>query len=275
MKTSLALVPVGLITVLGISALPAFSVSGRSAARWPSSLERGQYRAKIASTGKVLWSVEWETRVTEAQGRPQVEIQEKGEGQPLRYKEPITWEKRMIFSVPEQAPLEVRSVEGQRWNRTGQPLSSMEVELDPQKGKIRYTDCQENRAEESAVFPWTASALPDELLFHWARTLPFEQMSQDARTRPTCTLLISPKRRVMMEARLQGTERVTTPAGTFSCYRVELSPRLMGPLKRLAPAMSLWCRTDPPHVWVRYQGPVGGPGSPQAVIELVKFDSRE
>ena len=64
---------------------------------------------------------------------------------------------------------------------------------------------------------------------------------------------------------------VTTPAGTFSCYRVELTPQLPGPLKALAPKMSLWCRADPPNYWVRYQGPVGGPGSPEAVIELVEF----
>lgn len=243
-------------------------LAAKSTSRWPHALERGRYQAKIADTGKILWSVDWETRVREMGGKQQIEIREEGEGKPWKHKEPITWEKTMVFSAPESHSVQVESVKGERRDPEGNLLSEMEVKMDPPSGKITYRESQDGEAVRPAILPWTPQALPDELLFHWARTLPFEEEKGGAE----CMLLVSPKRQFKIQARVRGTEQVTTPAGTFSCYRVELAPRLLGPLKALAPKMFLWCRTDPPHSWVRYQGPVGGPGSPQAVIELVRFD---
>lgn len=262
-------IPILLLAVLFVPVLAA----GKGAdSRWPCALEKGRYQAKLASTGKVLWTVLWETQVTEREGQPQVEIREQGEGQSSRYKFPTRWKKRMVFSAPEGSPLQVTLVEGQRWKQNGKPLSSMEIQLDPQGGQIRYVD-REGDKPDTAVFPWTPSALPDEMLFHWIRTLPFENAGRPGGAKAECLLLVSPKRRFFMDARVQGIEQVTTPAGTFSCYRVDFSPRLAGPIRALAPKMALWCRTDAPHAWVRYQGPVGGPGSPQAILELVKFEA--
>jgi len=246
--------------------------------RWPSPKEKGAYQVRIAATGKILWEVAWETTVTEDQGVRRVEVHEQGHGQPLRYKESVSWKKRMIFrtsSDPSTAPVQFQSVEGSRWNRDGKLISQMDIQADPARQRIIYKDSEIGKISQSAVFPWGPQILPDELLFHWARTLPFESLA--VRPEPTegrteeCLLMISPTQRVRMRAELAGTERITTPAGTFSCYRVNLAPRMFGPLSRLAPKMSLWCTKDLPHYWVRYQGPVGGPGSPQAIIELVEF----
>lgn len=263
------LIPFLAVWVCILQADPSIALERSPEKRWPNSVERGRYQAKIASTGQILWSVDWETRVREEKGRPRVEVQEQGSGRPWKSPQPVTWQKTMTFSSPQPLSMQVESVRGQRQDTRGNFLSEFEVKMDPSSGQIRYRDSAKGKPTESAVLPWTPQALPDELLFHWARTLPFEEEQAGS---AECLLLISPKRQLRIQAQVRGTERVTTPAGTFSCYRVELTPQLLGPLKLFAPKMALWCRTDPPHAWVRYQGPIGGPGSPQAVIELVRFD---
>jgi len=151
-------------------------------------------------------------------------------------------------------------------------MDEMDYKADPYLSKIFYKTTEAGKHPESAVFPWTPQTIPDEMLFHWARTLPFERAAAGEQPSAECMLVVSPKRQFRIKAQVKGTEMVTTPAGTFSCYRVELVPQLLGPLKVFAPRMALWCRTESPNVWVRYQGPVGGPGSPEAVIELVQFE---
>lgn len=266
----------GLIAVSALLLLPAVGWAARtrsSSEAWPNRKEQGLYQAKLAGTGQVLWTVEWETAVQETPGGSEVEIVERGQGQPLRYKEPIVWEKRMMVRVHESGEAGAflpQSVVGSRWTQRGQLLSKMDVRMDPAGRSIVYQDAEDGGSGRSVRIPWSEQALPDELLFHWARTLPFGEASPGVADKE-CLLLVSPTRRFRMRASVGGKEEVTTPAGTFSCYRVDLIPRLAGPLKALAPRISLWCRADPPHHWVRYQGPVGGPGSPQAVIELVEF----
>ena len=252
-------------------------------ASWPSNRERGVYQAKIAQTGKLLWDVRWETNVSRQSDVVQVKITEEGSGQPLRYNEPIRWEKQMVLSAnvgsAGVSPVQFQSVEGTRWTNAGELLSRMDVRADPSRRQILYVD-SEGRTTLSRTMAWTPQAFPDELLFHWVRTLPFDQLQRGGNPlnqrslQKECTLILSPTQQFKINARLSRKEEdVNTPAGTFSCYRVDLVPKLLGPLKSLAPKMALWCTTAAPHYWVRYQGPVGGPGSPQAVIELVKFET--
>ena len=266
------------LTFLALALLAAGSPAARALEssaqnRWPSELEKGEYRAKVASTGQILWHVNWETTVKEDHGRTEVEINEQGAGQPWRYKEPITWKKRMVFQ-PEPGMV-VESLEGTRWTADGKVLSEVDMHRDASSGKVTYVDSDAGRKPVSGVFPSKPETLPDELLFYWARTLPFDRSALGQPVTEGCTLVLSPTRQFHMDAKVRGTEVVTTPAGTFSCWRVDLSPRLAGPLKALAPKMALWCSTDPPHYWVRYKGPVGGPGSPTAIIELVKFEQQQ
>jgi len=235
---------------------------------WPTPRERGSYRVRLAATGKPLWDVTWETTVTQNGGQTQVQIHEQGHGQPLHYKEPIVWDKRMFLLT---APVvQVRSLEGSRFTQDGKLLSRMEVQVDPRRRLLLYKDTGQGGSPTGTSLPWTPQTLPDEFLFHWVRTLNFNQsLAQEF------FLVVSPTRRIRMRAFVRGRETLTTPAGTFSCYRVELLPYLgpleIFPLKTLVPKLTLWCALDPPHFWVRYQGPVGGPGSPQAIIELMSF----
>ncbi|MBI3333686.1 MAG: hypothetical protein HYZ93_06320 [Candidatus Omnitrophica bacterium] len=236
---------------------------------WPAPRETGSYRVRNLATGKLLWDVDWETTRTEGKEETRVEIHEQGRGQPLRYHEPIIWEKRMVLVI---APvLCARSMQGSRWSQQGKLLSQADFHLDPRRRLFLYRDTGGGDGPEEGTFPWAPQTLPDEFLFHWIRTLEFGRTPAGE-----FSLLVSPTRRVRMRALVRGTEEVKTPAGTFRCYRVELSPRL-GPLEllplksMLVPKVTLWCASDPPHFWVRYQGPVGGPGSPAALIELTSF----
>ena len=239
--------------------------------RWPHQRESGSYQAKLAATGKVLWRVRWETTVKQEDDRAKVEIHEHGEGQPWRSREPMVWQKKMLFRE-ERSAVQVQSVTGSQWSVAGRPVEEMDFEADPVLKQILYKDAEAGKRPESVVLPWTPQSIPDDMLFHWIRTLPFEKAAAGEQPSTECTLVLSPHQQVRMKAQVKGREVVSTPAGTFSCYRVDLQPQLPGPLKLFAPRMTLWCRTDPPNVWVRYQGPIGGAGSPEAVIELVKFD---
>lgn len=252
-----------------------------SETRWPHGREKGSYQAKIASSGKVLWEVRWDTTVTKEQGRSKVMVEEHGEGVPWQAKQPLVWKKKIQFEEgPVQPPsaaqpgklaTQVQSVVGSKWTRDGRPAGEMDFEVDPSLRKIHYKDSEIGKSTQSATLPWSPQSIPDEMLFHWVRSLPFQEAVGERQPSAECTLVVSPRRQVRIKAKIRGKEEVTTPAGTFSCYRVDLTPQLPGPLRALAPRMALWCRADSPNYWVRYQGPVGGPGSPEAVIELVEF----
>ena len=243
--------------------------SGMMTSRWPTVREKGAYEVRVVANKKLLWEVEWETIVNKEKGKSWVQVHESGYGQPWHCPEPITWEKEMVFDIAPE--LQFDSVEGTRWTSQGKLLSHLDIHTDPKRQFILYTDTDKGDKREHRI-PWTNHTFPDELLFHWVRALNFDQNLAGE-----YLLLVGPTRRFRMQAFVRGTEKVTTPAGTFSCYRIELIFRLgaleLLPLKSLlVPRLTLWCTIDPPHFWVRYQGPVGGPGSPQVMINLTRFE---
>ena len=80
---------------------------------------------------------------------------------------------------------------------------------------------------------------------------------------------------VTLEPRGRG--RVKTPAGEFECYKVELVPHLglLNLFQVFAPKSYFWFTVAPPHVWVRYQGPESGLGTPQVIMELARLGRQE
>jgi hypothetical protein len=97
------------------------------------------------------------------------------------------------------------------------------------------------------------------------RALPFE----DSRPFAAHFLTNEPKLySITVEGR--GREKIRTPNGIVESYKVELVPHLggvIGAFSFLLPKTYLWYSVDPPHNWIRYQGPESGPGSPEIVIE--------
>ena len=241
--------------------------SARSA--WPNSKEWGVYRAQLVGAQEPLWEVSWETTVKKGLKGIQVRIYEQGRGQPWGDPEPIVWEKEMLLEVDPE--VRIKGFEGSRWDLQGALKSLAQMEVDPKRGRIVYEDTRWTRRR--GEFPWVPNLIPKEFLFHWLRMLDFEKSPVGE-----CLLLVAPTRRFRMTAQFQGVETVTTPAGTFSCFRLELSPELgplkLLPIKSLIPKITLWCKKEEPHLWVRYTGPIGEPGSPSAVIELTSWKAR-
>jgi len=235
--------------------------------RWPNTRETGVYAVRRCDTDESLWKVRWTTQISSKTGRRIARINEEGQGQPWGYDEPVTWKKQLNLQV---APVvQMVSLEGRRWNTLGTLLNEIRIQIDLERQKIHYRDTRGKGASREGTVRWAQDVFADEFLFHWVRTLSFDEAPAGE-----CTLLVSPNRRVRMRAFVKGQEEVTTPAGTFLCYRVELKPRgiLRLPLiSRLMPEMTLWCTVAAPHFWVRYLGAIGGPGSPKAIIELVDF----
>jgi len=78
---------------------------------------------------------------------------------------------------------------------------------------------------------------------------------------------------------VKGIEDITTPAGTFECYRTELVPNFVDiiPYKILAkmigrffPPYKLWYSVEEPHYMVQAEGAPGMPGTPKQLVQLVK-----
>jgi len=74
-------------------------------------------------------------------------------------------------------------------------------------------------------------------------------------------------------------EDITTPAGTFECYKAELIPNFVDiiPYKILAkmigrffPPYKLWYSVEEPHYMVQAEGVPGMPGTPKQLVQLVK-----
>lgn len=238
---------------------------------WPHAKEWGTYRARLASAQQSLWEASWETTVKKASQSIEVTVYEQGRGKPWGNTESIVWKKEMRLEVSPE--IRLKSLEGSRSTPQGGLKSSIQVEVNPQRRKVFCKDTEEKGSKAYAEFSWTPNLIPKEFLFHWIRTLDFEKAPMGE-----CLLLVAPTRRFRMIARFKGVETVITPAGTFSCYRLELSPDLgplrLLPLKYLIPKITLWCKAQAPHLWVRYAGPIGELGSPSAVIELTSWKTR-
>ncbi len=80
-------------------------------------------------------------------------------------------------------------------------------------------------------------------------------------------------KKVGMLAKIVGRQQVSVPAGSFECYKVELSPTgIAGVVADLVlPKMYMWFSVAAPHIWVKYEGPEGGVGSREIVRQLVRF----
>jgi hypothetical protein len=81
-----------------------------------------------------------------------------------------------------------------------------------------------------------------------------------------------------MQAKLDGVDKLTTPAGEFKSYRIEISfggGMVGGMIGMVTPKIYFWYSFDPPHFMVRYRGAAGPPGSPARTVEVVDYHSQD
>lgn len=241
---------------------------GGEPTRWPYPKESGRYQVRQISNNAILWTIDWTTTVAQSSGRAQVQIMETGQGKIPKYKQPVKWTKQFSFEELDDGTLSFHEMKSTRSLQNGEFLDASTVTRN--SNGISYRDSEAGKKEKQGNFPGGPDVLPDEMLFHWARMVPKEgPLPQPMRE---AVFMLSAGRSVTMQARVAKAETVTTPAGKFSCYRIELAPKILGALKMFAPKMTLWCREEAPYSWVRYEGPLGGsPGAPKAVIELMEW----
>ncbi len=174
-----------ILCMLGVS-----PSAGADISRWPSLYEKGSYQTRVAKTNQLLWEVQWESLVTQHEKKRQVEINEKGDGKPWGYSEPIHWEKKMEFDV---APsFMFRSVTGERTNTAGKKLSHLTIRADSEKSVLFYEDQESpDKPASRTKKSWNPKTIPDEILFQWVRSLNITQSPAGE-----CELVTSPTRRL-------------------------------------------------------------------------------
>jgi hypothetical protein len=230
------------------------------------SIERGEYVALDAETGAKLWRLDWTLNKTFQGGQTTVRVVENGKG--IRgSKTPTVWTVHMLLDV---SPRDTRfsSTRDVR-DLTGQLLQVQQRELDYTAGTGRITTRNARTGDtESQSVSLPPRAIGVDLLATELRRLP-DQPGQQMRF----VLLTMGGKTIGMLARIVGRQRVTVPAGSFECYTVELAPSGVAGLVAdlLMPKMHMWYTVAAPHIWVKYQGPGGGPGSRRIVRELVRF----
>jgi hypothetical protein len=259
------------VVVVVLAGVAAVALPALGANRMPmpplAPVERGEYRARDVRTGAELWRTRWVLREDRGAGRPILHLVEEGErlGESIV---PATWSVRMLLDLWGAAPRMSSVREGRDTGGALQQSERREFDYGAGSGTITTTD-QATGQSERHVVPLTPHAVTGELLPAALRLLPGaadRQMRLELVTRGGYVL--------KLRAKVTGREWVEVPAGRFDCLKIALD--LQGFVGFMAgmilPDLLMWHTAEPPHFWVKYQGPEGGLGSREIVRELVAFE---
>ncbi len=229
-------------------------------------VEEGEYAALDAKTGADLWREQWTVKGVSQDGQTTVRVEENGKGM-RGSTTPTTWTIRMRL---DHTALETRFSSTQEIrDLSGQLLTVRQRELDftGGSGRITTTDARTGKAEsrDLSLPPYTISV---ETLAMELRALP-DKPGQQMRF----NLVTIDGKQIEMLAKIVGREQVTVPAGSFDCYKVEVSPTgVVGFIAGLImPNIYMWHTVAPPHLWVKYLGPGEGSGPREVLRQLVRF----
>ena len=261
---------------LAASALLLFCIGTTRAASAPelfplpplAPVETGTYRARESSGGRELWRVGWVLQRHNENGRTLLELREEGSGS-LDGTVPPSWTVRMTIDLWGNDPRLTSVREARDGNGRPQQVEHRDFSYATGTGQITTTNLTTGRSEVATVRlharTFTAELLPAVL-----RLLPTakdQEMRFDLITRGGYSF--------GMLAKVIGRERVEVPAGAFDCYKIEVDPTgFFGILADLTmQRIYMWHTVAAPHFWVKYEGPLAGPASPQIIRELVRFDA--
>ena len=230
-------------------------------------VERGAYRARDAKNGATLWQVAWTMQQEQASGRPILQVTEDGQADRTPSSVPPAWTLRMQIDLWGSDPRLASTREA--LDASGQPVGVEHRQFDyaREAGQVVTTDLRTG-ATNSKEIRLTPQTITFEMLPVVLRLLPAapnREMRFEVVTREGSV--------VGFLARIVGRDRVTVPAGSFDCYKMELSVTgIKGIVARLVlPKVYMWQTEAAPHFWVKYQGPEAGPRSREIVRELVRF----
>jgi hypothetical protein len=230
--------------------------------------EHGVYRTRTLRTGEELWRAQWNLDETTQDGRPILHFHEEGAGR-QEGSTSTTWKITMTLDVWGPEPRLSWTKEAR--DDHGRPLHAEQREFDYGQG-VGQIITRDLRTGDTATktIDLTPVSIPTEVLPAFLRLLPTA-----ADQRMQFALVLRGGAVIRMHAQLAGHERVVVPAGSYDCVKVELVPAGVNKfLARLVlPKIHMWHTEAPPHFWIKYQGPDGGPASREIVRELVRFES--
>jgi hypothetical protein len=257
------------LNIAGVFALLLSSVSAPMEVLKPplsANREKGMTTTSLKG-GPLRWKSEWTMERESGQGQRTVRFTEKGSGRYSGFDREVRWDTETTWTIGEA----FRPMRTERTvtDMAGKPLVTEQKSFNFDKGTV---DIEREELSTGHKFRRLLSIPADTLTVDGIagalRSLPFEQ------ARPVELHLLSNEPRLYdVSLEVRGRERVRTPAGQFDCYKVELRPGLgvLNLFGFLIPKAYFWFTVDPPHYWVRYEGPENGRGTPQVVMELATF----
>ena len=228
--------------------------------------ERGVYRARDVASSAALWETEWVVIRANQDGRTVLRMKEDGAGTRADYPGHTLWSTQMTIDLWGADPYlsAIREV------RDSQRVLEIEDRKFDYRRATGSVEIGHPAAGESSTreVHLTVQTYPVEFLSVLLRLIPNAPDKEIRFQLVTHTASV-----VDMRANVVGRERVSVPAGTFDCYKVELRPTgLTGVVARLImPNIYMWHTEAAPHFWVKFQGAEGGPGSREIVRELLRF----
>ena len=199
-------------------------------------------------------------------GRPAIHFAEQGHGQFSGYSGTISWTVDSVWIADGTLrPLRFEKVIKDDRGRT---IGTERKRFDPAKGSVRFDREREGSAAESKQLSVPADTLAAEGMAGILGFLPYDHWHP-----MKMHILTNDPKLYELKLEIRGKERVTTPAGEFECYKVELVPELgaLNIVRSLVPKTYFWFTVAAPHLWVKYEGTENGLGTPHITIELQKY----
>jgi hypothetical protein len=233
----------------------------------PKVIPREKGSIGVSNSGKTRrWTAEWTMEPATEKGLPAVHFTEVGRGQYSGFTEPVSWTTDALWSADRVFhPLRFEKTVK---NSSGKVIATERKIFDPAKGTVDFERKREGYAAETRREATPPDTLAPEGIVGIMRFLPFDHWQTTK-----VHLFSSEPKLYEMKIEMKGREHVTTPAGDFDCYKIELVPQLgaLNLVKGLFPKAIFWFTVAPPHFWVRYEGPESGAGTPRVVMELKTY----
>jgi hypothetical protein len=222
-----------------------------------------------AAQGSQRWTADWTMEPSQENGRRAVRFTETGRGEYSSYDGPIAWRLEAVWTA--DGGFHPLRFEKTVTDMSGRVIATERKTFDTAKGTAEFERKRQGRAPESRRLPVPADTLAPEGIAGILRFLPFEHWHPQ-----TMHLFTNEPRLYQLKIEMRGKERVTTPAGSFDCYKIELVPELgaLNLFRGFLPKAYFWFAASPPHFWVKYEGPENGPGTPRIVMDLKSYQPK-
>jgi hypothetical protein len=214
--------------------------------------------------GTVRAKTHWTMQHALDNGHDAVKMTETGEGMYGSFNQQVRWNIDCWWTSGESfRPLHFEKTVT---DLSGKVLLRERKQFDWTRNEAHFEHEELNKPKKTRVIPVPPDTLTIEGIAGALRSLPF---GSDFKF-PAHILTNEPKV-YPITLELRGRETIRTSSGnTMECYKVELVPHVGGGLDAfhfLFPKVYFWMNVAAPHLWVRYQGPENGPGTPDIVMD--------